>query len=154
VLDAPIKSLSLSNLLLRSSVYQTDTPVPTLASIGNPSTSAVTGLYAHPYADYEPPLILVDHPRERLHQHNTFKGVVARKNPDRKAHPNDLDVDISDAISYYLIELEVPGIKNVDTVTLNWTSWRSLVVTGSYFRSWGSETYKDTRIEASNVNDR
>jgi HSP20 family molecular chaperone IbpA len=83
-----------------------------------------------------------------------FIGVVARKNSDQKAYPNDLDVDISDAISYYLIELEVPGIKNTDTVTLNWTSWRSLVVTGSYFRSWGSETYKDTRIEASNVNDR
>jgi HSP20 family molecular chaperone IbpA len=99
-------------------------------------TFDMTGLYAHPDVDYDPPLQLVDHPRERLHQHNTFLGVVARKNPDQKAYPNHPDVDISDAISYYLIELEVPGIKSADSIALNWTSWRSLVVAGSSFRSW------------------
>jgi HSP20 family molecular chaperone IbpA len=100
----------------------------------------MTGLYAHPYAYYEPPLQLVDHPRERLHQHNTFLGVVARKDPDQKAYPNHPDVDISDAIGYYLIELEVPGTKSADSIALNWTSWRSLVVAGSSFRSWELDT--------------
>jgi HSP20 family molecular chaperone IbpA len=96
----------------------------------------MTDLYAHPYAYYEAPLQLVDHPRERLHQHNTFLGIVARKNPDQKAYPNHPDVDISDVIGDYLIELEAPGIKSADSIALNWTSWRSLVVAGSSFRSW------------------
>jgi HSP20 family molecular chaperone IbpA len=99
----------------------------------------MTGLCAQPYA-YELPLQLVDHARERLHQHNTFLGVVARKSPDQKAYPNHPDVDISDAIGYYLIELEVPGIKSADSIALNWTSWRSLVVAGSSFRSWELDT--------------
>jgi HSP20 family molecular chaperone IbpA len=102
-------------------------------------------LYAHPYAYYEPPLQLVDHPRERLHQHNTFLGVVARKDPDQKAYPNHPDVDISDAIGYYLIELEAPGIKSADSIALNWTSWRSLVVAGSSFRSWEPDTSANPR---------
>jgi HSP20 family molecular chaperone IbpA len=111
----------------------------------------MNGFHAHPYAYYEPPLILVDHPRERLHQHTTFIDVVARKNPDQKAYPNHPDVDISDTISCYLIELEVPGIKKADTINLNWTSGRSLVVAGSTFRSWDSETWEDIQVEASNV---
>jgi HSP20 family molecular chaperone IbpA len=105
----------------------------------------MTGLYAHPYAYYEPPLQLVDHPRERLHQHNTFLGTVARKGPDQKAYPNHPDVDISDAIGHYLIELEVPGIKSADSIALNWTSWRSLVVAGSSFRSWELDTSANPR---------
>lgn len=98
----------------------------------------MAGLYAHPY--YEPPFELVDHPHERLHQHNTFLGVMARRKPDQKTYPNHPDVDISDAISYYLIELEVPGIKDAGAIALNWTSWRSLVVAGTIFRSWGPKT--------------
>jgi HSP20 family molecular chaperone IbpA len=103
-------------------------------------TLDMTGSYPYPYAYYEPPLLLVDHLCERLHQHNTFLGVVARKNPDQKAYPNHPDVDISDAIGHYLIELEVPGIKYADSIALNLTSWRSLVVAGSSFRSWELDT--------------
>jgi HSP20 family molecular chaperone IbpA len=108
-------------------------------------TFDMTGSYGNPYAYYEPPLLLVDHPRERLHQHNTFLGVVARKNPDQKAYPNHPDVDISDAVCHFLIELEVPGIKDADSIALNWTSRRSLVVAGSSFRSWEPDTSADYR---------
>ncbi|KAM0708854.1 hypothetical protein Q7P35_005508 [Cladosporium inversicolor] len=101
----------------------------------------MAGLYAHPY--YEPPFEHVDHPHERLHQHNTFLGVMARRKPDQKTYPNHPDVDISDAISYYLIELEVPGIKDAGAIALNWTSWRSLVVAGTIFRSWDPKTTLD-----------
>ena len=90
----------------------------------------------NPYALYEPPLEFVDHQHERLHQHNTFLGVMARRRPDQKTYPNHPDVDISDAITHYLIELEVPGIKDADAITINWTSFKSLVVAGSTFRSW------------------
>jgi HSP20 family molecular chaperone IbpA len=108
-------------------------------------TFDMTGSYAHPYAYYEPPLLLVDHPRERLHQHNTFLSRLARKNPDQKTYPNHPDVDISDAIGHYLIELEAPGIKSADSIALNWTSWRSLVVAGSSFRSWEPDTSANPR---------
>jgi HSP20 family molecular chaperone IbpA len=105
----------------------------------------MTGSYADPYAYYEPSLLLVDYPRERLHQHNTFLGVVARKIPDQKAYPNHPDVDISDKVGYHLIELEVPGIKDADSIALHWTSWRPLVVAGSSFRSWELDTSANQR---------
>ena len=92
--------------------------------------------FANPYALYEPPLEFVDHQHERLHQHNTFLGVLGRKRPDQKTYPNHPDVDISDANTHYLIELEVPGVKDAEAITINWTSFKSLVVAGSTFRSW------------------
>jgi HSP20 family molecular chaperone IbpA len=104
----------------------------------------MAGSYANPYALYEPPLEFVDHQHERLHQHNTFLGVMARKKPDQKTYPNHPDVDISDAITYYLIELEVPGIRDADAIALNWTSFKSLVVAGSTFRSWEPKTSIDS----------
>jgi HSP20 family molecular chaperone IbpA len=132
--------------------------------------------YVNPYALYEPPLEFVDHQHERLHQHNTFLGVIARKRPDQKTYPNHPDVDISDAIIYYLIEVEVPGIKDAGAIALNWTSFKSLVVAGSTFRSWEPKTslnpelatdgektknsvdldvraLKDTKDKANDVND-
>lgn len=92
--------------------------------------------FTNPYALYEPPIEFVDHQHERLHQHNTFLGVLGRKRPDQKTYPNHPDVDISDAITHYLIELEVPGVKDAETITINWTSFKSLVVAGATFRSW------------------
>jgi HSP20 family molecular chaperone IbpA len=98
--------------------------------------------FANPYALYEPPLEFVDHQHERLHQHNTFLGVLGRKRPDQKTYPNHPDVDISDAITHYLIELEVPGVKDAEAITINWTSFKSLVVAGSTFRSWEPKAAK------------
>jgi HSP20 family molecular chaperone IbpA len=92
--------------------------------------------FANPYALYDPPLEFVDHQHERLHQHNTFLGVLGRKRPDQKTYPNHPDVDISDAITHYLIELEVPGIKDAESIAITWTSFKSLVVAGATFRSW------------------
>jgi HSP20 family molecular chaperone IbpA len=102
----------------------------------------------NPYALYEPPLEFVDHQHERLHQHNTFLGVMARRRPDQKTYPNHPDVDISDAITHYLIELEVPGIKDAEAITINWTSFKSLVVAGSTFRSWEPKTKVDSEAAA------
>jgi HSP20 family molecular chaperone IbpA len=92
--------------------------------------------FANPYALYEPPLEFVDHQHERLHQHNTFLGVLGRKRPDQKTYPNHPDVDISDAITHYLIEMEVPGVKDAEAINITWTSFKSLVVAGATFRSW------------------
>lgn len=114
----------------------------------------MTALYAHPYAYYEPPFELVDHPHERLHQHNTFLGVMAHRKPDQKTYPNHPDVDISDAIGYYLIELELPGIKDASAIALNWTSCRSLVVAGTSFRSWELKPTSDTKSVSNGEKDR
>jgi HSP20 family molecular chaperone IbpA len=104
--------------------------------------------FNNPYALYEPPVELVDHQHERLHQHNTFLGVIGRRRPDQKTYPNHPDVDISDAITHYLIELEVPGIKDAESLTINWTSFKSLVVAGSTFRSWEPKTAGKVDAEA------
>jgi HSP20 family molecular chaperone IbpA len=121
---------------------------PTLQEIIDPNFDSLSGLpssimagsCANPYALYEPPLEFVDHQHQRLHQHNTFLGMMTRRKPDQKTCPNHPDVDISDTITCYLIELEVPGIKDADAIALNWTSFRSLVVAGSTFRYWESNT--------------
>jgi HSP20 family molecular chaperone IbpA len=96
----------------------------------------MAAFYVNSFALYGPPLELVDHQHERIHQHNTFLGAMTRRNPNQKTYPNHPNVDISDATIYYLIELEIPGIKDPDSVALNWTNSRSLVVAGSTFRSW------------------
>ena len=92
--------------------------------------------FANPYALYDPPLDFVDHQHARLHQHNTFLGVLGRKRPDPKTYPNHPDVDISDAITHYLIEMEVPGVKDAEAINITWTSFKSLVVAGATLRSW------------------
>jgi HSP20 family molecular chaperone IbpA len=108
---------------------------------------------ANPYALYEPPLEFVDHQHERLHQHNTLLGVMARRRPDQKTYPNHPDVDISDAITHYLIELEVPGIKDAEAITINWTSFKSLVVAGTTFRSWEPKAAK-VDLQAANESEK
>lgn len=99
----------------------------------------MAALYPQPYAYYETPCEIVDHPHERLHQHNTFLGVISRKKPDQKTYPNHPDVDFSDAISHYTVEVELPGIQDVNRISLTWTSWKTLVLTGSSFRDWQSD---------------
>jgi len=92
-------------------------------------------------------LSLADHMHGNLNQHNTFLGAMAHRKPNQKKYPNHLDVDISDNETYYTVDLEVPGIKNPNAVALNWTSWRSLVVSGSTSRPWnphGSRKHSHT----------
>jgi HSP20 family molecular chaperone IbpA len=92
-----------------------------------------------PNFDYNASFDLVDHPHQRPHQHNTFLGVLARRKPDQNTYANTPDVDISDALSHYLVDIEVPGIKDPSSISVLWTSWRSLVVSGSTFRVWRSQ---------------
>ncbi|KAK0928250.1 hypothetical protein LTR29_017459 [Friedmanniomyces endolithicus] len=86
------------------------------------------------FADYGPEGPTVDHMHERLHQHNSFLDVLARRKPNPIAHPNQPDVDFSDVTSAYLIDLEVPGLKDPNALTIQWLSWRHLVITGTTTR--------------------
>lgn len=87
--------------------------------------------YAY-YYDLPPPL--VDNPHERHHQHQSLVQYLARRHPRPEEHPNQPDVDFRDAISEYLIEVEVPGIKKPDEVVVSWTGSRSLLLTGDVKR--------------------
>jgi len=88
---------------------------------------------------YGAPYPLVDHPHERTHQHQTFWRYMQHQKPDQKLYPNYPDVDIRDATTEYLIEIEVPGAKDSSEITCQWTSMKSLVVTGNVTRpAWKS----------------
>jgi HSP20 family molecular chaperone IbpA len=79
---------------------------------------------------YDPLIPLVDHPHERSHQHQTFWNSLLRKQPDANLYPNYPDVDVREASTKYLVEVEVPGIKDASEITCEWTQMKSLVVTG------------------------
>lgn len=87
--------------------------------------------YAY-YYDYPPPL--VDNPHERHHQHQSMMQFLARRHPRPEDHPNQPDLDFRDAIREYIIEVEVPGIKKPEEVTVTWTGHRALLLTGKVDR--------------------
>ncbi|EXJ57012.1 hypothetical protein A1O7_07356 [Cladophialophora yegresii CBS 114405] len=87
--------------------------------------------YAY-YYDYPPPL--VDNAHERHHQHQSLVQYLARRHPRPEDHPNQPDLDFRDAIKEYLIEVEVPGIRKPDEITVSWTGHRALVLTGKVER--------------------
>ena len=84
--------------------------------------------YAY-YYDLPPPL--VDNPHERHHQHQNLVQYLSHRRTRPEDHPNQPDVDFRDAIKEYLIEVEVPGTKKPDEVTVSWTGHRSLLLTGN-----------------------
>lgn len=83
---------------------------------------------------YGLPMPIVDHPHERFHQHQPFWSFLAGKRVDQKLYPNHPDVDIRDAFTEYMIDIEVPGIKDSSEIECRWTSLRSLVVSGATTR--------------------
>lgn len=87
-----------------------------------------------PMFGYDPPASFADHPHAREHQHMTYLQFLARRQPDQNLHPNYPDVDIRDAISQYLIELECPGVKDAADIHCQWTSSRHLAVSGTVAR--------------------
>lgn len=98
------------------------------------------GLYG-----YGAPYPLVDHPHERTHQHQSFWRSLSHKGPDPKLYPNYPDVDFRDATTDYLVEIEVPGVKDTNEIKCQWTSTKSLVVSGSVNRpAWKASAQDST----------
>jgi len=90
-------------------------------------------VFATPYLyDYPPPI--VDNLHERHHQHQNLLQYVGRRHPRPEDHPNAPDLDFRDAIKEYLIEVEVPGIKNPEEIKVTWTGHRALLLTGTIGR--------------------
>jgi HSP20 family molecular chaperone IbpA len=88
---------------------------------------------------YDLAMPVVDHMHERSHQHQPFFQVLTRKPIDPNLYPNYPDVDIRDAVTEYLVDIELPGIKNPDMIKCRWVGLKSLVVSGNTERpSWES----------------
>jgi HSP20 family molecular chaperone IbpA len=91
---------------------------------------------ANPWNPYHEPCKISDHLHERKYQHNSFLRNLTRRNQDRNTYPNHPDVDISDAVTYYLLEVEVPGVKDLTCIQVYRSSPRGLTITGSTSRPW------------------
>lgn len=102
---------------------------PRLASYDYP---IMAGLVWYPTD--EPALPAVDHMHERSHQHQTLWRTIARKHPDQSLIPNQPDVDIRDDITQYLVEVEVPGVKDVNNIKCQWISSTALIISGQVSR--------------------
>ncbi len=55
---------------------------------------------------------------------------MAAKQADQRKIPNHPDVDLIDEVTGYVIQVEVPGIKDVNNIKCQWTSSTQLIVTG------------------------
>lgn len=87
---------------------------------------------------------MVDHPHERAHQHQSFLRCLAGKQPDPKSIANTPDVDIRDAIAHYLLEIEVPGVRYSANIRCQWTSSKTLIVSGEIERPAYGQQKKTT----------
>jgi HSP20 family molecular chaperone IbpA len=106
----------------------------------DPNPPFVMALFT--YGDNILSMPIVDHPHERTHQHRNLLSYLAHQKPQPEAHPNYPDVDVRDAFTEYLIDIEVPGIKAASEISVQWTTSRSLVVSGSCERP-GSKDKKE-----------
>jgi hypothetical protein len=79
---------------------------------------------------YDVAIPLVDHMHERTHQHQSFLQYIRGRPINEKLYPNYPDVDIRDARSHYLIDVEIPGISNPADITCRWTTMQSLTISG------------------------
>lgn len=79
--------------------------------------------------DFAPPL--ADHMHQRTHQHRNLFHYLTHQKPRPEDFPNQPDVDVRDAVTEYLIDMEVPGIQNPHEISVSWTSTRSLVISGN-----------------------
>ncbi|EMC98274.1 hypothetical protein BAUCODRAFT_146829 [Baudoinia panamericana UAMH 10762] len=72
---------------------------------------------------------IVDRPSGRAHPHH-----AARSNNPTRDTPNYPDVDVRDGGREYWVDVEVPGIKNVEDIHCQWTSNTIVVVSGNIMR--------------------
>jgi HSP20 family molecular chaperone IbpA len=78
---------------------------------------------------------LVGHPHNRPRQRDTFFGVVLHKEPSQKAYPYPPDVNIRDVLDHYVIDVDLPGINDPNSILLSCISRNLLAVSRSTFRT-------------------
>jgi len=90
---------------------------------------------AYYYYGYDFPPQIADHLHQRNHQHRTLLQYLTNQKPRPEDYPNQPDVDVRDAFTEYIIDIEVPGIKNPHDIKVTWTTSRSLLVSGNVVRA-------------------
>jgi HSP20 family molecular chaperone IbpA len=68
--------------------------------------------------------------------------IARRPSATPASHPNHPDVDVRDTGTDYVMELEVPGLKDVQDIQCRWASSRTLTVSGTIRRPPVSEDDK------------
>ncbi|KAK3645631.1 Heat shock 70 kDa protein 1A [Elasticomyces elasticus] len=106
----------------------------------------MSGLYWG-YPDNLPFAPLMNDSHERTHQHQPFLAPL-RHHVRPEEYPNNPDVDVRDSGDDYLIDIEVPGVKNTADVHLDWTSSRSFVLSGSVHRPGTAEVVESGMDDA------
>jgi len=90
--------------------------------------------YPIPPSDVVP---TVDHDHRRSSQHQPIWHFGRR---DEDKYPNRPDVDIRDLGAYYLVDVEVPGVKDPGSLHLQWTDASTLVLSGMIARPTDEES--------------
>ncbi|GAB7361430.1 hypothetical protein MBLNU230_g1486t1 [Neophaeotheca triangularis] len=76
----------------------------------------------------------VNKPHPRHHQHQPLFHLPFTSPPDPQAHPNTPDLDLRETETHYLIDVEVPGVKDTAELRLQWQNAGRLVLTGEVRR--------------------
>jgi len=79
--------------------------------------------------DFAPPF--VDHLHERSFPHQSLFGYLAHRKPNLEPKITQPDIDIRDNETGYIIDIELPGVSAGKSIKIEWTSSRSLTVSGN-----------------------
>ncbi len=80
------------------------------------------------------PLVIVLDIHERYLQHRGLWRALSLRKPNQELVPNHPDADIIDYLNHYIVEVEVPGIKDVSKLQVTWLDANTLVVRGTIQR--------------------
>lgn len=102
----------------------------------------------------EPPVATVDHAHQRSHQHQNLWQAMTLRKPNQERFPNHPDADILDYTNRYVVEVEVPGIKDVSKLKIQWLDRQTLLVKGETEREEQRASIANgTENRASKVNE-
>jgi HSP20 family molecular chaperone IbpA len=80
-------------------------------------------------SDYAPPI--VDHIHERPIPHQSLLQYLLRHRPHPQSTICQPDLDIRETENEYIIDVELAGVGDKNAINVEWTSSRSLVVSGN-----------------------
>jgi HSP20 family molecular chaperone IbpA len=83
-------------------------------------------------SDFSPPF--VDHLHERPVSHQSLLQYLLRHRPQPQSTITQPDLDIRETEHEYIIDVELAGVSDKNAINVEWTSSRSLVVSGNIGR--------------------
>lgn len=83
-------------------------------------------------SDFSPPF--VDHLHERPVSHQSLLQYLLRHRPQPQSTITQPDLDVRETEREYIIDVELAGVSDKNAINVEWTSGRSLVVSGNIDR--------------------